>query len=81
MPSMTMGPPTQALGVALGRRAEHAGVFAAELRRAFIADVERGLFDVETSLRDQQAAGLQAGGFLLVLQRRQRSQRLELAVK
>src|SRR5579883_1998204 len=68
------------LHIALWRHAEHAGIFAAELRRAFIADLKGRRLDVD-GIRNQQPTRLQQTELLLVLERRQRGQRLELTVE
>ena len=39
--------PSQVGNVTSGRRSEHAGVLATELRRALIADLKRGRFDID----------------------------------
>jgi hypothetical protein len=70
----------QAGRVAQGRRAEQPGVFAAELRGAVIAHRMAGRAGVQPLGQDQLARLLQAD-LLLVLQRAERGDRLEVAMQ
>src|ERR1700758_164783 len=70
----------QMLRIPPGWRTKHARIFATELRCTFVADCKRGRFDPHR-LRQHQPAGLKKAKLLLILNRCQRSQCLELAVK